>query len=288
MNTSSEPQSALWLRILHPLIRLIILGGVLFYFMGWAQARLEDFHDRPLLNIPIQIGLGLLAIALYYAYARFIERREVTELTTPGLAREWAIGAVCGAGLYTASAVSLMLLGIYKVEGLNPVSFMLPALALAIKSGVFEELIFRGVLHRSVETLFGSWVAILVASLAFGLIHLTNPGATLGGAIYICIEAGLLLSAAYLVTRRLWMCMGFHMAWNYFQSAVFSGVVSGAVADPGLLKATIDGPEWLTGGSFGMEHSIFALVYCTSVGVILLVIAIRRGHLMPPMWKRVD
>jgi membrane protease YdiL (CAAX protease family) len=288
MNTSSEPKSALWLRILHPLIRLIILGGGLFYFMGWAQALLEDFHDRPLLNIPIQIGLGLVAIALYYAYARFIERREVTELTTPGLAREWAIGAVCGAGLYTASAVSLMLLGIYKVEGLNPVSFMLPALALAIKSGVFEELIFRGVLHRSVETLFGSWVAILVASLAFGLIHLTNPEATLGGAIYICIEAGLLLSAAYLVTRRLWMCMGFHMAWNYFQSAVFSGVVSGAVADPGLLKATIDGPEWLTGGSFGMEHSIFALVYCTSVGVILLVIAIRRGHLMPPMWKRVD
>lgn len=286
MNTSSAPPPALWLRILHPLVRLIVLGGVLFFVMGWAQARLEQFHDRPLLGILIQIGLGLFAIALYQAYGKFIERREVTELATPGCAREWAIGALCGAGLYTASAVTLMLLGIYKVEGLNPVSFMLPALALAIKSGVFEELIFRGVLHRSVETLFGSWVAILVASLAFGLVHLMNPAATWGGAIYICIEAGLLLSAAYLVTRRLWICMGFHMAWNYVQSAVFSGVVSGAVADPGLLKATIDGPEWLTGGSFGMEHSIVALVYCTSAGVILLMTAIRRGHLMPPMWKR--
>jgi membrane protease YdiL (CAAX protease family) len=287
MNTRFNPHPALWLRILLPLVRLVVLGGGLFYFMGWSQSQLEEYHDRPVLSFLIQIGLGLLAIALYYAYGRFIERREVTELTTPGFAREWAIGALCGAGLYTACAVTLMFLGIYKVEGINPLSFMLPALALAIKSGVFEELIFRGVLHRSVETLFGSWVAILAASLAFGLVHLANPAATLGGAIYICIEAGLLLSAAYLVTRRLWICMGFHMAWNYVQSAVFSGVVSGSVTDPGLLKATIEGPEFLTGGSFGMEHSIFALVYCTTAGVVLLIIAIRRGHLLPPMWKRI-
>jgi membrane protease YdiL (CAAX protease family) len=202
------------------------------------------------------------------------------------MGREWAIGALFGAGLYTASTLVLMVLGIYRVEGLNPVSFMLPALALAIKSGIFEELIFRGVLFRSTEALFGSWVGIVVSSLAFGLIHLTNPEATLGGAIYICIEAGLLLSAAYLVTRRLWICMGFHSAWNYFQSAVFSGVVSGSVSDPGLLKATIEGPEWLTGGSFGMEHSVIALVLCTTTGVILLIMAIRRGHLLPPIWSR--
>jgi membrane protease YdiL (CAAX protease family) len=210
----------------------------------------------------------------------------VIELSTPGLVREWAIGALCGAGLYTACVVVLMLLGIYKVEGLNPLTFLLPNLAMAIKSGVFEELIFRGVLHRSVEAVFGSWGGILVASLAFGLLHMLNPGATLGGAIYISIEAGLLLSAAYLVTRRLWICMGFHMAWNYFQSAVFSGVVSGAVSDPGLLRATIEGPELLTGGTFGMEHSVVALVLCTTAGVVLLMIALRRGHLMPPMWKR--
>lgn len=258
----------------------------MFYFMGWAQAWLDDYHDRPVQSIGIQIVLGLAAIGVYLAWGKIVERREVTEVSTPGMAGEWAIGALCGAGLYTASALILMVLGIYRIDGMNPVSFMLPAVALAIKSGVFEELIFRGILFRSTEAMFGSWVGILVSSLAFGLIHLTNPGATMGGAIYICIEAGLLLSAAYLVTRRLWICMGFHMAWNYFQSAVFSGVVSGAVADPGLFKSTIEGPEWLTGGSFGMEHSVVALVLCTTTGAILLMIAIRRGHLMPPMWQR--
>ena len=287
MTETSAAAQPMWLRILQsPLTRLIVLGAAMFQFMGWAQARLEQFHDTPLLGVPIQIALGLAAIALYLAYGKFIERRDVTELSTPGLGREWVIGALIGAGLYTACAVILMVLGIYKVEGLNPLAFLIPNLALAIKSGVFEELLFRGVLFRSVEAIFGSWVGILVSSLVFGLLHLLNPDATLGGAIYICIEAGLLLAAAYLVTRRLWICMGFHMAWNYFQSAVFSGVVSGAVSDPGLLKARIEGPELLTGGSFGMEHSVVALVLCTTTGVILLMIAIRRGHIMPPFWKR--
>lgn len=287
MADASLAVQPLWLRILQfPLTRILVLGAVLVYFMAWAQSWLDDYHKLPMPSMAIQLVLGLAAIGLYVAWGKFIERREVAELSTPGLGREWAIGALCGAGLYTASAVVLMLLGIYKVEGLNPWLFLLPNLALAIKSGIFEELIFRGVLFRSVEAMFGSWVGILVSSLAFGLLHLLNPGATLGGAMYICIEAGLLLSAAYLVTRRLWICMGFHMAWNYFQSAVFSGVVSGSVSDPGLLKARIEGPEWLTGGSFGMEHSVVALVVCTTTGVILLLMAIRRGHMMPPMWKR--
>lgn len=179
-----------------------------------------------------------------------------------------------------------MLLGSYRVEGVNPALFLLPNLAMAIKSGVFEELLFRGVLFRSVEAIFGGWAGIVVSSLTFGLLHMLNPDATWGGAIFICIEADLLLSAAYLVTRRLWICMGLHMAWNYFQSAVFSGVVSGAVSDPGLLRATVEGPERLTGGSFGMEHSVVALMLCTKAGVILLLIAIRRGRIMPPIWKR--
>jgi hypothetical protein len=157
---------------------------------------------------------------------------------------------------------------------------------MAVKSSVFEELAFRGVLFRSVEEMAGSWIAIIVSSLVFGLIHLVNPGATIAGAVYIAIEAGLLLAAAYLVTRRLWIAIGFHMLWNYVQSAVFSGIVSGAVATPGLFRARIEGPGFFTGGSFGMEQSVFALILCTAAGVVMLTVAIRRGHLVPAPWNR--
>lgn len=287
MNNSTAKSQPIWLQVVLAIVRLIVLGGGLIFLMGWwAEAGLATFAEQPFLNIAVQIGFALAAIAIYLAYGRLIERREVTELSTPGIGREWSIGILIGVGLYSACALALMLMGYYKVEGLNPVTFVLPAVALAIKSGVFEELIFRGVLHQSVETILGSWAGIVASSLVFGFLHLLNPAATMTGAIYISIEAGLLLSAAYMVTRRLWMCMGFHMGWNFVQEGIYSGVVSGGPAEPGLLKAIIDGPTFWTGGSFGMEQSIFALVFCTTAGVILLLIAIRRGHVVPPIWKR--
>lgn len=39
MTETSVAAQPIWLRILqHPLTRLIVLGGVMFYFMGWAEA----------------------------------------------------------------------------------------------------------------------------------------------------------------------------------------------------------------------------------------------------------
>lgn len=287
MSISRTTTPPLWLRVLQfPLTRLVVLGAVIFALLTKNNGFLEDFKGNPAMSIASTIAMGLLAIAVYVGWARFIERRDATELSVPGMGREWGVGAMIGAGLYSLSAVVLMILGMYRIDGLNPWSFLIPAVPMALSSGLFEELIFRGVLFRSVEDLCGSWISLVVSSLVFGFLHLLNPGGTLEGAIYISIEAGLLLAAAYLVTRRLWMSIGFHMSWNYTQSAVFSGVVSGGVSDPGLIRDTIVGPDLLTGGSFGLESSVIALVVCTAAGVILLAVALRRGHVLPAPWRR--
>jgi membrane protease YdiL (CAAX protease family) len=230
--------------------------------------------------------MAAAGVAVYVGFARFVERRRVEELSLPGMGRELGLGLAVGAGLYAACVLVLMVLGIYRIEGLNPWTFLLPALAMALSSGVFEELLFRGVVHRSVEEVCGSWVALVVSSLVFGFVHLLNPAGTVTGALFISVEAGLLLAAAYMVTGRLWMSIGFHMAWNYTQSAIFSGIVSGGDTDPGLIRATVEGPAALTGGSFGLESSLVALVLCTATGLVLLAVAIRRGRLVPPAWRR--
>lgn len=287
MSDSSLTAPPIWLRALQfPLTRLIVLGGCLFYLMAWTEGRLILVKENPLLGVLVAATMAVVALLIYAAWGRIIERREVTEVSTQGAGREFAIGAIVGLGLYSACVLILWLMGIYQVQGVNPVTFLLPALSMAIKSSVFEELVFRGVLFKTTEDVAGSWIAILVSSAVFGFLHLLNPDGSFLGALYISIEAGLLLAAAYLVTRRLWICIGFHFAWNYVQSGVYSGIVSGGVAEPGLLKILIEGPEIMTGGTFGMEQSILALFFCTLTGVILLMMAIKKGNMKAPLWSR--
>ena len=152
MSEAGQSTQPVWLRILRsPLVRLIVLGPALFFMMMKNNEFMSIFKDRPLTAIGITVCMALAALAVYYAYGRIIERREVTELSTPGMGREWATGALIGAGLITGCVLILLGLGMYRIEGLNPASFMIPALAMAISAGTFEELFFRGVIFKSVK-----------------------------------------------------------------------------------------------------------------------------------------
>ncbi len=288
MKEPAFPEKPLWLKILQfPLVRLLLLGPILFLMMGISNGFWQvQFADRPLLAIAMAALMALLAVAVYVAFVKFVEQRPVSELAFSRMGRELGLGMVAGAGLYTFCVLILMALGVYRIEGINPLSLMLPSLAMAISSGFLEELIHRGTIFRNVEAMLGSWIALLASALFFGLRHLGNADGNLVGALAITIEAGLLLAALYLLTRRLWLSIGFHMAWNFTQGGVFSGSVSGAFEQPGLFKSVIEGPELLTGGKFGMEATIVALVVCSTVGVLTLLMAIRRGHILPPYWKR--
>lgn len=269
-----------------PLARIVVLGFILLLMMSLNSDVMSSYAGQPFKSVQHIVALAIAGFAVYRAYAAFIEQRSVSELALPGMGRELGIGLLVGAGLYGACELILMALGIYRIDGLNPLDFMVPAIAMALSSGIFEELLFRGVLFRSVETWFGSWAAMVVSSLVFGLTHLMNPQATLEGALFIAVEAGILLAAAFMLTRRLWLSIGFHIAWNYTQSAIFSGIVSGNDAAQGLVRSTVKGPDFLTGGNFGVESSVIALTLCTTTGIVMLVMAAKRGKIVPPIWKR--
>ena len=97
-----------------------------------------------------------------------------------------------------------------------------------------------------------------------------NEGESVVSSLSIAVEAGVLLGAGYMLTRRLWFVWGLHFAWNVVQGGVFGAAVSGTTV-PGLLRSEATGEDWLTGGKFGPEESVLTFVLCTAAGVALFV-----------------
>jgi len=148
-----------------------------------------------------------------------------------------------------------------------------------------EELLFRGILFRWIEAFAGSWAALVVTSALFGLAHIFNANATWTSSLAIMVEAGALLGGAYMLARNLWVPMGLHAAWNFTQGFIFDVPVSGNDMH-GLVQAKLSGPVLLSGGPFGLEASMIGVVLSIPLGAFLILLAARRGHIVPPMWIR--
>jgi uncharacterized protein len=273
-------------------ISLMCIGLVAVIGAAVAASNLYRLLNVPK-NTPLSAAgaliVGLAAILAYKAFKRWVERRPDRELPLNGLAVELPAGLLAGFLLFAAMALIVMQLGGLAVNGMNRgIGQLWSMTGLAVVSGITEEIAFRGLIMRQIEAWLGTWWALAITSAIFGFGHLFNPGATLFAGFAITMEAGLLLGACYLYTRRLWLPIGLHAAWNFTQGWVFSAPVSGSETPEGLLVTTRVGPDWLTGGAFGLEASVVAMVVATFAGLLMLWLAIRRGRIIPPAWRRTD
>jgi membrane protease YdiL (CAAX protease family) len=274
------------MRILQlPLTRIVLAALFVAVPFAIVAALLNTFVVDKSLRRAGALLLAATVVAGYLGYVHLVEKRRATELSRSHATREIGFGLMIGALLCTATIGILWTLGIYQVQGSNGWSAMLATLPGFILAGFLEEVAIRGILFRIVEQSLGSWLALALSSVVFGLAHLLNPGASLLNAAAISVEAGLLLGAAYMLTRRLWLCIGIHIAWNFVQGGVFSAAVSGG-ATRGLLAARLVGPAWLSGGTFGAEASVVALAVCVAAGSALAIAAVRRGRVIEPFWTR--
>jgi membrane protease YdiL (CAAX protease family) len=236
--------------------------------------------------VGLAIFTALAVPAVGFAYAalvRLLERRPVLELAAKGALRETSVGLLYGATLFAATIGVIALFGGYHVEGTEAPTVLLASIAMAVQSGFIEEVITRGILFRILEEWLGSWAALVLSSALFGLAHLANPNATVWSAVAIALEAGTLLAAAYMLTRRLWLAIGLHAAWNYTQGAIFGVAISGAHVK-GLLRAAVTGPAWLSGGEFGAEASVVAVVACGCLAGWFLLRVVRSKGVRAPSW----
>ncbi len=223
---------------------------------------------------------GGLGLAAYTGLVRYLEGRRPRELALAQAPPQLRRGLLIGLGLFCAVIGLIAMTGGYLVHGWGSIGGALATLGLMTCAAVAEELAFRGALFRVLEEKAGTYGALAFSGLVFGGLHLVNKDATIWGGLAIAVEAGLMLGAAYAATRSLWFAIGIHLAWNFAEQGIFGTAESGAgTGTGGLLHASVSGPAILTGGIFGPEASIFAILVCSVPTVLFLRAASRRNRI---------
>lgn len=215
--------------------------------------------------------LALLGAALVagYACARFLEGLEWRSLGLilhRGWLRDLLIGSLVGfVSLALAVGIAAAANGLnFSINDASQLAIgrsMLRSATLLLVAALAEEALFRGYGLQTLSRAKLAALGVLITSLAFSFVHLSNPNVVPTVTFANTLLAGVWLAVAYLRTRSLWLPLGVHWAWNWALGWFFGVPISGInlVSHP-LLKATDAGPAWLTGGNYGIEGGLACTV----------------------------
>ncbi|WP_433544340.1 lysostaphin resistance A-like protein (plasmid) [Streptomyces sp. CA-294286] len=255
------------------------LAVLAIYAIGSGAVNAVKENDW--LTLVVGVTTAALALLVYGWVVRRTEHRAAPDVAREGAAARTGRGMLIGVGMFTAVIVILSAAGHYEIDGLGSPSGAMGLVGFMAAVSVAEEVVYRGVLFRIIEERTGTYLALALTGVVFGLSHLFNENATLWGALAIAIEAGFMLAAAYAATRTLWFPIGLHFGWNFAAAGIFSTEVSGSGANRGLLDTATSGPQLLTGGGFGPEGSVYAVGFGALLTIVFLWLARRRGNIVP-------
>ena len=273
-----HPGPLRWLRAIGWAVALFLLVAMTSMSTSEALGHLWPRTSGPAQLAANVIG-ALVGLGVYALAVRLGEGRRPSELALRPLVPELIVGLLIGAAMFAAVMAVMAGFGLYDIRALGAAPAWV-SLGKAVQSGVVEEIMIRAILLRLIWRAFGPWIAFAASAALFGFGHIGNPNATVFAAVAIALEAGIMLGAFYALTGRIWVSIGVHAAWNFTQGYVFGAAVSGGDFGPAIANSTARPgfPEWLTGGAFGPEASLPALIVCTLVGVLVMGLAWRAKH----------
>ena len=263
------------------------LGSVVLFRQGLLPLIDAVFQPGPeWLSLFRRAGIFLAAVAGYWAYVHWYEKREATELRLQPV--RLMLGGASGAALVALPIAMLFAFDAYELRlfrGASPA--LLGVAALIGIAATLEELVYRCLLFRLLERAWGTGVALVVQAVVFAVMHLENveQGGT-GVVVTMLVSVtllGLLWAGLFVLTRNLWVVAANHAAWNF--TILLSGVPLSGIEDwrkLAPLESRYAGPDWLTGGMFGPESSLLVIVSTTVAVVLLLRAARRRGAFVVP------
>jgi membrane protease YdiL (CAAX protease family) len=225
-------------------------------------------------------------LAGYIVLHRVYEKRKVSELAAAGLIQYAAAGFGMGLLLQSLVVTVIYMAGGYAVVQVNPLSFLWPGFINAATAGFVAEILLVGVVFRMLEEMAGTILTLLLFMLLFAVMHAGASGASVWSVTATAVQAGLLLPLMYVYTRRLWLSIFFHFAWDFAEPGIYGGINPGIGVDKSLFTSNITGPGLLTGGLQGPGNSIQAAVFCLLAAILFLWLAWRKNNFIQPLWRK--
>jgi len=177
-----------------------------------------------------------------------------------GWLKNFGLGSLLGAAtLFLAALLTNVTRGVhFRFDPAGSIAIgqtLVVTLLVFVFAAAAEEMLFRGYPLQTLTRANLAWLGVLLTSVPFAAVHLNNPHAVPGFTFVNTALAGLWLAIAYLRTRSLWLPLALHWSWNWAQASLLGFPVSGIerIAPAPLLQAVNVGPDWLTGGAYGIE-----------------------------------
>jgi len=266
-------------RLLIQTILLFLFGGILFVILGIFNIVSESL-------IVSQISNLLLITGSVYVARRWLDKKSFGSLGLK-LNRDTWIDIFAGIGITFVQMgfIYFVMLGLgwltftgfaWQFDPIGSViTGVLTFFVVFIIVGWNEELLSRGYHLQTIASGINLFWGVVISSAVFGLLHLGNPNATWVSAAGIFF-AGIYLAYAYIRTKQLWLSIGLHIGWNFFEGVVFGFPVSG-LDIYALTRIKVTGPELWTGGAFGPEAGLIVLPSLIVGGILIYLYSKNRN-----------
>ncbi len=265
---------------------IAIIGGLVFFTEWFGRLLLGNTGlSEDLKNVIIAIADACVALLSYILIFRIYEKRQIHELSLTGFGKNAIVGFITGFALQSAFIGVIYFTAVYSISSINPLSFLVTASAHAFTAGFVAEILLIGVFFRLIEEQLGTTFALIIMILLFIIAHVSVEGATFLSVSATAVQAGLMLSASYVFSRSLWLPVFLHFSWDFAEPGIYGGINPGLSIEKTLFSSNIGGPVYLTGGPFGPQNSIQAILFCLITSFIFLWLAKQKNNFFEPYWK---